>query len=161
MTTTTAQVAVHPADSDSALLCQHSRVFEAIPAQVSQARRFLAEILGDCAAAPDAIVCLSELAANACLHSASSRAGGTFAVRVLILDCGQVRIEVADAGGPWVARVHGDGRSHGLAIVASLACDSGIRGDAPGGRISWATFSYPGPSGRLSGGRPPPCTSRS
>jgi two-component sensor histidine kinase len=136
-----AHAAVHQADVDSALQRQDSRVFEAVPAQVSQARRFLAAILGDRAAAADAIMCVSELAANACLHSASRRAGGTFVVRVLMLDGGQVRIEVADEGGPWVTRVHRDGRPHGLAIVASLACDSGIRGDARGGRISWATFS--------------------
>lgn len=143
MTPAGAHMATHLADAVLAPGREYRRVFEAVPAEVGQARRFLAGILGDCAVAADAITCLSELAANACLHSASGRAGGTFTVRVLILGGGRVRIEVADDGGPWVTRVHGDGRSHGLAIVASLARDSGVCGDAIAGRTSWATFAYP------------------
>ena len=51
------------------------------PQQAREARRFLAEILDD-RPADDAILCLSELVANACLHSASAQRGGRLAVRV-------------------------------------------------------------------------------
>ena len=89
---------------------EHVRTFAATPYQVRQARRFLAGVLADCPAADDAILCLSELATNACLHSASRNPGGTFTVRILIRRCGQLRIEVTDNGGPWLHRARDDGR---------------------------------------------------
>jgi Histidine kinase-like ATPase domain len=140
ITPTGTHAVVRPADAVPAPLRQYERAFPALTPQVAEARRFLARILSGCTVADDAILCLSELAANACLHSASQLPGGTFTVRVLILDGAEVRIEVADNGGPWTAR-DGDDRPHGLTIVASLASDSGVAGDTVTGRTSWATFS--------------------
>ena len=59
-----------------------ARTFPAVPAQVREARRFLAGLLDGGPAAGDALICLSELASNAVVHSRSSQPGGTFTVRV-------------------------------------------------------------------------------
>ena len=68
--------------------------------QVQVARAFLAAMLAGCPAASDAVLCVSELATNAVLHSASRNPGGTFTVRAAVFDdC--VRIEVEDNGGAW------------------------------------------------------------
>lgn len=115
-------------------------MFAATPDQVGQTRRFLAGVLGDHSAVAEAVTCLSELAANACLHSASARLGGTFIVRVIIGQDRGLRIEVSDAGGPWAVRDREDEWPHGLAIVAKLAGDSGVGGDETAGRTAWATF---------------------
>ena len=54
-----------------------SRAFPAVPAQIREARRFLAGVLAGCPAADDATLCLSELAGNATVHSHSRRPGGS------------------------------------------------------------------------------------
>jgi hypothetical protein len=46
-----------------------ARTFPAVPAQVREARRFLAGLLDGGQAADDALICLSELASNAVVHS--------------------------------------------------------------------------------------------
>jgi len=125
-------------------IIRHIRTFAASYDQVGQARRFLAGLVGDDDSGRDAVTCVSELATNACLHSASARPGGTFTVRVLISHVGGMRVEVSDLGGPWNPAVHDDARPHGLAIVAALARDAGITGSPADGWTAWATF--PGPS---------------
>jgi len=121
-----------------------TREFAARPEQVGQARKFLAAVLGDCPVADDAVLCLSELAGNSVLHSASRWPGGAFRVRVEIRRRDYVRIEVRDEGGPWDARPRAGGRAHGLAIVRALAAESGIDGDALTGWIAWARLDWPG-----------------
>jgi anti-sigma regulatory factor (Ser/Thr protein kinase) len=74
-----------------------SRTFPAVPEQAGEARRFLAAILAG-RRADDAIPCLSELVANACLHSRSRQPGGRLTVRVQ-LHGDRVRVEVGDQGG--------------------------------------------------------------
>jgi serine/threonine-protein kinase RsbW len=119
-----------------------TRTFPGTPDQVRHARRFLAGLLGDDDLAHDAVTCLSELASNACLHSASGQPGGTFTVRVLTQP-GQLRIEVTDGGGPWITPRHQHhARGRGLAIVAALATQTGITGTDTG-RTAWATFTKP------------------
>lgn len=76
-----------------------SRTFSATLDQVGEARRFLAIILGGHPSAADAILCLSELAANASRHSRSARPGGSFVVRFR-RSGPAIRIEVIDEGGP-------------------------------------------------------------
>jgi len=143
MTPTGMRAAAQQADPVPAPVRAFGRVFPAVGAQVREARHFVAGILGGCPAADDTIACVSELATNACLHSASARPGGTFTVTVLIYGGGGLRVEVTDAGGPWISRAHGDDWLHGLAIVASLAAGSGVRGDAVTGWTCWAAFSCP------------------
>jgi hypothetical protein len=149
MTRTGAGAAVRqPASGGTAPSRQHSRAFPALLPQVGEARRFLADVLASYPRIDEAVLCLSELAANACLHSDSRLPGGTFTVRVCVRPGEQVRLEVVDKGGPWAASAHDDDRPHGLAIVASLACDYGVDdddGDGAVGRLAWVTLDWPGP----------------
>jgi len=75
-----------------------SRAFAATPAQAGQARRFLAGLLDGYLLADDAVLCLSEMAANAILHSNSRKPGGHFTVRAEIHG-ERLRVEVHDEGG--------------------------------------------------------------
>lgn len=118
---------------------EYLRTFPAVPGQVREARGFLADILVGCPVADDAILCLSELASNCVLHSASRQPGGRFTVRAEV-GGNYVRIALHDNGGPWIHHRYGDERRHGLDIVRSLAAESGVHGDAVTGWISWARF---------------------
>ena len=105
------------------------RSFRASPDQVREARRFLAEVLGDCPTAPDAVACLSELVTNSVLYSNSRRPKGRVIVRACLRPSG-LRVEVEDEGGPWENRQeHNDQRGRGLAIVNALATDWSVSGD--------------------------------
>lgn len=102
--------------------------FHAAPAHVALARQFLAGQIEGSPVMQDAVLCLSEIAANAVLHSASRRPGGTFTVQVAAIPAG-VRVEVTDEGGPWQAAGDSDALSgHGLDIVARVARRWGITG---------------------------------
>jgi anti-sigma regulatory factor (Ser/Thr protein kinase) len=114
-----------------------SRRYAGRPDQVRLARAFLGGILDGCPAADDAVLCLSEIAANAVQHSASNAPGGQFTVRVEIGEPGYVQVQVTDAGGPWrEAAGDGDG-NRGLAIVRAIATGFGIDGDETGRVVSF------------------------
>src|SRR5215813_10968025 len=84
----------------------------------------------------DALLCVSELATNAVLHSRSGRPGGRFAVRAAVR-AGRVRVEVEDEGGPWRPGGGQTGQSgRGLAIVGRLASRWG-RDDRGDRRTVW------------------------
>jgi serine/threonine-protein kinase RsbW len=122
----------------------YHRAFPARPDQIREARVFLAAAIADCAVAADALLCLSELATNSVLHSASRESGGTFTVRAHVHHGDHVRIEVEDAGGPWKASIpDGDSRPHGLEIVRAIAADCGVTGSALAGRVAWARLDWP------------------
>ena len=104
-------------------------------------------MLDDCPVADEAVLCLSELASNAVLHSESRRPGGTFTVRAEVAPGDHVGIEVQDQGGPWREQPHDGGRPHGLAIVRGLAADSGTDGDELTGWIVWARIDWTGRKG--------------
>jgi anti-sigma regulatory factor (Ser/Thr protein kinase) len=131
-----------------------AQVFAGDAGQVREARRFLAGLLDGCPAADDALLCVSELATNAVLHSRSGRPGGRFTVCVRVT-AGRLRVAVADEGGPWErqrdsGRQRGGGRSagavaergreeqsgRGLLIVGELASRWG-REDGAAGRTVW------------------------
>lgn len=120
-----------------------SRAFPATPAQVREARRFLAAILVGRTAADDAVVCLSELAANATIHSRSRRPGGHFTVRTELRG-GHLRVEVRDEGGPWSRLPRDDGpHGRGLLIVSRLASTWGRSGDSAAGWTVWFEMHCP------------------
>lgn len=113
-----------------------ARVFTGDAGQVREARRFLAGALDGCPAADDALLCVSELATNAVLHSRSGWPGGRFTVCARLRE-GSLRVAVADEGGPWRQRREGDGQSgRGLLIVRELASRWG-REEAGPGRTVW------------------------
>jgi anti-sigma regulatory factor (Ser/Thr protein kinase) len=68
---------------------------------VRAVRADLRAVLQDCPRADDVILCASELAANAVMHSRSRLPGGTFTVRATVTPDLYARIEVLDNGGPW------------------------------------------------------------
>ncbi len=131
----------------------HQRAFPGRTDQVREARRFLAGILADCPAglakecpaADDAVLCLSELAANAAIHSRSARPGGHFTVRAVVGFEGRLRVEVSDEGGQWTWPEPGD-HSHGrgFVIVGSLASAWGHSGDSANGWTAWFELDCPG-----------------
>ena len=129
-----------------------SRSFPATPEQVRHARLFLASMLGDSPAAPDALACLSELATNSVQHSQSRRPGGQFTVRATKHQ-GRLRPEVEDEGGTWEPPSQHDGqRGRGLLIVGCLAHKWGITASATT-RIVWFEIGQPATSGHED---PPP-----
>ena len=123
----------------SAPLLTWSRTFPATPDQVPQTRCFLAGILDGCEAAEDALLCLSELASNAILHSRSAGPGGRFAVRVSQAP-GWLKVEVTDEGGPWALRPASGVHGRGLDIVKALA--AGVHISDPGIDSAARTVSF-------------------
>jgi anti-sigma regulatory factor (Ser/Thr protein kinase) len=126
--------------TDHAAALASSRTFAATPAHVRAARRFLAGILDEHQVADDdALLCLSELATNAIVHSHSSQPGGSFTVRVQ-LHGQRLRVEVRDQGGPWHSptRANTDEQNgRGLLIVGKLATRSGCEGHSQHGWTVW------------------------
>ncbi len=92
--------------------------------------------------ADEVILCASELAANAAIHSDSRLPGGAFTVRAKLSRGDYAWIEVEDDGGPWAQLVSDPDRHHGLDIIRNLASDWGIDGDHTG-RTIWARFDWP------------------
>jgi serine/threonine-protein kinase RsbW len=121
----------------TATLLAWSRAFPAVPAQVREARQFLAAILDGRAVAPEAILCLSELVTNATVHSRSREPGGHFRVRIQ-LHGSHLRVEVSDQGGPWTPPGSTDERNgRGLLIVDQLARAWGHTGNDQTGWTIW------------------------
>jgi anti-sigma regulatory factor (Ser/Thr protein kinase) len=109
---------------------------------ISAVRADLRMVLGDHPRADDAILCASELAANAALHSHSRLPGGTFTVQAIISPGCYTRIEVQDDGGPWNQAMIDPARHHGLDIVRAVADEWGIDEDHAS-RTIWARFDWP------------------
>jgi anti-sigma regulatory factor (Ser/Thr protein kinase) len=119
---------------------------------VSEARRFVAELLAGCPACEVLVICASELCANAIAHTASGQ-GGVFTVEVGCPRDGVARIAVTDDGGPSLPaagsldpmaldQMAEGGR--GLALVAACTSRWGYA-DAYPGRTVWAEACWPVP----------------
>jgi serine/threonine-protein kinase RsbW len=114
------------------------------PGTIDQARAVRADLRGlldGCPMADDVILCASEMAANAALHSRSRLPGGQFTVRAEIHPGDYIWIEVEDNGGPWLETAPDSGRSHGLDLIRALASEWAIDGDSIT-RIVWARFDW-------------------
>lgn len=124
-------------ETRTAPLIGWSRAFPATRTQIRRAREFLAGLLDGHPAADDAILCLSELATNATLHSRSREPGGSFRVRAERYGR-HVRVEVTDQGGPWQQQTCDDDQNgRGLLVVARLAQNWGRTGDQDMGWTTW------------------------
>lgn len=102
-------------------------------------RRYLDRCRCPAAAVQDILLCVTELSANAVLHSRSGLPGGQFSVEVAICAGQWVRVTVEDSGGRWVERGRGDRDAEcgrGLQVVSALSAETGITGDASG-RMAW------------------------
>ncbi|GHF96381.1 ATP-binding protein [Streptomyces thermodiastaticus] len=95
------------------------------PEEVSRARRWTRDILRGSPLADDAELIVSELSANAILHTASGRAHGSFHLAVAV--SGQVvALSVTDDGGTATApkaghQVQDAEHGRGLSMVSALA----------------------------------------
>ncbi len=105
---------------------------------IRQARRWLAALLAGHPVADDAVLCLSELATNASVHSRSRQPGGSYSIRTAAGPA-VVRVEVTDQGGPWHGSDGDSCRGRGLAVVAALASSWGVTGGSAG-RTVWCEF---------------------
>jgi anti-sigma regulatory factor (Ser/Thr protein kinase) len=128
-----------------------TRMFRGVPASVSQARRFVAELLAGCPAREVLMTCVSELCTNAITHTASGQ-GGAFTVEVDLPRDGVARLAVTDDGGgpslpvarpldPLTADRMAEG-GRGLALVAAYTSRWGYVEDGPG-LIVWAESCWP------------------
>lgn len=146
------------------------RTFRGEPHQVRVMRDFVCRCLSDCryprAAVDDVLVCATELATNAVLHSRSGKPGGHFTVEIAIRTGQSVYVAVTDSGGGWVspatatatatdaatdanadaATANPDADAgigdfdaecgRGLRVVAALSADMGITGGVSS-RTAW------------------------
>ncbi len=119
-----------------------SRTFPAADVQVREARQFLHSVFGDHPAIDDAVLCVSEMATNATIHSRSREPGGKFTVSST-LSGACIRVEVRDQGGEWIHVLGQERRGHGLHIVSRIASNWGISGDSETGWIVWAEIDPP------------------
>ena len=138
-----------------------ARTFRGTPESVSEARRFVSEVLAGCPARETLVTCVSEFAANAIVHTDSGH-GGVFIVEVARPRDGVARVSVTDEGGVSAPRAGtfdsmAEG-GRGLVMVAACTSRWGFA-DAYPGRTVWAEASWP--VGVPSPGRPPRGAGRS
>jgi anti-sigma regulatory factor (Ser/Thr protein kinase) len=119
-----------------------ARTYPGEPEHVRQVRADMRRLLDGCPVADDVILCVSELATNSARHSDSRKPGGTFTVRAESRPGAGVRIEVEDAGGPWVGPAPDPTGGRGLDIVRALAAEWGIV-TRPASRAVWARIDWP------------------
>lgn len=114
------------------------RIFAGSDSQVRYARDFTRRTLDGCPVVDDAVLLVSELAANAVVHTASG-AGGVFSVVIHPGDTWVV-IEVYDGGSvstPCLPAGDVSGESgRGLGVVDAVAKRWGHAG-GPSGRVVW------------------------
>lgn len=99
-----------------------SQVFPGRVDQAAKVREWIASLVGRSDRLYEITLCVSELAANAALHTQSGSSQGTFEVSVLLLES-SITITVADQGEPLVPKPRrpADESGRGLDLVEGLA----------------------------------------
>jgi anti-sigma regulatory factor (Ser/Thr protein kinase) len=126
---------------------RRARSFPGEPRQVARARAFVAAALAGCPAREALLTCVSELAANAVVHTASG-AGGAFTVEVIRPADGVALVAVTDEGGHGLPAIPDRDRfaecGRGLELVEACSSRWGYRDTgAAGGRTVWAEATWP------------------
>src|SRR5215471_16697857 len=120
---------MHPTASEALALRISEVTYSGAAGHIRAVRADLRPLLTDCPMADEIILCASELAANAALHSNSGLPGGTFTVRAQFSPGHYARLEIEDDGGSWTPATTNSAGHHGLDIVRTLATDWGTDGD--------------------------------
>jgi serine/threonine-protein kinase RsbW len=115
-----------------------TRAFPGRLDQIRQARALMADFLPGQPGTDDAVLLISELAANAVNHSASGQPGGTFTVRAYLTGTG-LYAEVEDQGSAWDGSLHGTEAPHGLFLLQTLSAQCGAH-HRPHGWATWFTL---------------------
>ena len=110
------------------------------PEEVGRARRWTRDVLRDSPCADDAELIVSELGANALLHTVSGDVTGTFHVSLALSDH-VVSVSVTDSGGTKTApqvehAADEDTHGRGLAMVTALAHHVETHGDEHGHTVT-------------------------
>lgn len=119
-----------------------TRTFPGTPASVGETRRFVGSLFAGTPHLDDALLLISEVAANAVRHTRSG-AGGTYAVTVQCRGP-RLRVEVQDQGGvgtvpaPRRPSLHEEG-GRGMALLDNYAHAWG-REVAASGTVVWFEF---------------------
>ncbi|MGH3192670.1 MAG: ATP-binding protein [Streptosporangiaceae bacterium] len=115
------------------------RTFPGATDQVRQVRAAVRSLMDGCDAQETVVHLLSELSANAVVHSRSGRASGEFIVRLQHAPCRCVWAEVEDAGSEeWGGDLAASARERsGLFIVMALASACGVAARPGGCRAVW------------------------
>ena len=93
--------------------------------------------------ADDAVHLLSELSANAVIHSDSGKRGGTFTVRAQHVVNAYVRGEVEDGGSDWHGELPASAtHPHGLYLLLMLASACGVERISRA-HVVWFRLDYP------------------
>lgn len=148
------EISVAP-PSPSRCIAWWTRHFRGSADQVLEVRRWLEDLLPDCAARADVLLLASELCTNSILHSRSGEAGGQFSVdidwtptlaRVVVGDQGSAKaLAMAPRSGDAV-QLGESGR--GLLLVDDVADDWGTF-SRPNRRWAWADVAWQARGGPL------------
>lgn len=112
--------------------------------QVRRVRAWVRPLLGSCPVSDEVVMLISELCANAVLHSDSGKPGGRFTVRLRHLPGEWVRAEVQDQGkSTWDGDLARSARHpHGLCLLLTLSTRCGIKHDTRS-RTAWFWIDCP------------------
>jgi anti-sigma regulatory factor (Ser/Thr protein kinase) len=139
LTASIARVREWPAETGDARMADPARrAFPGCADQVARARQFVSAELAGCPVADEAVLCVSELATNALMHTSSGE-GGKFEV-IVQRGPSSARISVRDQGAasaPAARPVDLASESgRGLGLVSVIADRWGQSGDVAG-RVVW------------------------
>jgi serine/threonine-protein kinase RsbW len=114
------------------------------PDRAGQIRAALRPVLAGCPRAGDVLLVVSELAANAIVHSDSGQPGGTLTIHVRHRHGDHILAEVRDQGSGWDGDLARSAcRPHGLYLVAALASACGTTAGPGRSRTVWARLDDP------------------